>query len=247
MLYDDKFIVSRLALGSIVCHSRLQRNASVHQGRLPSEVAMVKMIIWEVKIRVECNSYCNFVQNRRICCLWGYFVFFRIVAVNGPFLLELIDLAISFCNVYGAMQAVSVLVLYCLVVFWTDGTFVFFNELLIHPKQKIASSSFFFMAVSAVFVISEMAHLRMNELLVIGFILGVKGVSMIWWRRKRWIGFSKINAALQFLFGCKTSKYDGILKNAQNQLEILGLCIQDLEGGQEYLIRRLIETRVSIL
>ena len=29
------------------------------------------------------------------------------------------------------------------------------------------------MAVSAVFVISEMAHLRMNELLIIGFILGV--------------------------------------------------------------------------
>ena len=103
MLYDDKFIVSRLALGSIVYHIRLQRNASIHQGRLPSEEAMVKMIIWEVKIRVECNNHCNFVQNRRICCLWGYFVFFRIVVVNGPFDLELIDLAISFCNVYGEM------------------------------------------------------------------------------------------------------------------------------------------------
>ena len=38
----------------------------------------------------------------------GCFVFLRIVAVNGPFLLELIDSEISFHNVYGAMQAVSV-------------------------------------------------------------------------------------------------------------------------------------------
>ena len=37
----------------------LQRNASIHQGRLSSEEAMVKIIQWEVKNRVECNSYCN--------------------------------------------------------------------------------------------------------------------------------------------------------------------------------------------
>ena len=34
-------------------------NASIHQGRLPFEEAMVKAIRWEVKNRVECNSYCN--------------------------------------------------------------------------------------------------------------------------------------------------------------------------------------------
>ena len=72
MLYDEKSIVSRLALGSTMCHIWLQMNASIHQGRLPSEEAMVRMIRWEVKNRVECNSYCNPVQNRRI------------VAVNGP-------------------------------------------------------------------------------------------------------------------------------------------------------------------
>ena len=30
-------------------------------------------------------------------------LYFRIVAVNGPCLLELADLEISFCNVYGAV------------------------------------------------------------------------------------------------------------------------------------------------
>ena len=54
------------------------------------------------------------------------------------------------------MQIVYVLVLYCLVVFWTDCTsvFFFFNELLFHPKQKTAS--FFHGCIcSAVFVIYE--------------------------------------------------------------------------------------------
>ena len=69
LLYDEKSIVSRLALGSTVCHIWLQRNASIHQGRRPSEEAMVKMIRREVKIRVECNSYSNSIQNRRICYL----------------------------------------------------------------------------------------------------------------------------------------------------------------------------------
>ena len=49
--------------------------------------------------------------------LGGYLVFFRIVAANGPFLLEVIDSEISFRKVHGAMQAVSILFLYCLVVF----------------------------------------------------------------------------------------------------------------------------------
>ena len=87
--------MSRLALGSTVCHIWLQRNASIHQGRLPSEEAMVKMIRWEVKSKVECNSYCNSIQNRREYAVFGgYFMFIRIVAVNGPFLLELTDLQI---------------------------------------------------------------------------------------------------------------------------------------------------------
>ena len=64
--------MSRLVLWSTVYHIWFQRNASIHQGRLPSEEAMVRMIRLEVKNRVECNNYCNSVQNRRI------------VAVNGP-------------------------------------------------------------------------------------------------------------------------------------------------------------------
>ena len=47
------------------------------------------MIMWEVKNRVECNSYCNSVLNRRI------------VVVNGPCFFYLTDKEISFCNVYG--------------------------------------------------------------------------------------------------------------------------------------------------
>ena len=74
MLYNEKSFVSRLALGSTMYYIWLQRNASIHQGRLPFKEAMVKIIRWEVKNRVECNSYCNSVQNRRILSL-GYFVF----------------------------------------------------------------------------------------------------------------------------------------------------------------------------
>ena len=71
-----------------VYHIWLQRNANIHQGRLPSEEAMVKIIRWEVKNRVECNSYCNSAQNRRILSLGVFRVlYFRIVAVNGPCLL----------------------------------------------------------------------------------------------------------------------------------------------------------------
>ena len=69
-------------------HIGLQRNASIHQGRLLSDEAMVKIIRWEVKNKVECNSYCNSVQNRRILSLAVFrVVYFRIVAVNGPCLL----------------------------------------------------------------------------------------------------------------------------------------------------------------
>ena len=49
--------------------------------------------------------------------------------------------------------------------------FFFFNELLIHPKQKIASS--FFMVVSALQSLLFLNGTFMDELLVIGFKLGV--------------------------------------------------------------------------
>ncbi|KAK9994995.1 hypothetical protein SO802_024698 [Lithocarpus litseifolius] len=51
----------------VVCPKKCpKRNASIHQERLLSEKAMVKMIGWEVKNRVECSSYWNSVQNRGI-------------------------------------------------------------------------------------------------------------------------------------------------------------------------------------
>ena len=82
------------------------------------------------------------------------------------------------------------------------------------------------MVVSALQSLLFLNGTFMDELLVISFKLGVPGRSrhdMV--KKERWIGFSKKNAALQFLFGCKTSKYDGTLKNAQNQLEKFYLCI----------------------
>ena len=44
-----------------VYHIWIQRNASIHQGRLFFEEVVVKMNRWEVKNRVECSSYCNSV------------------------------------------------------------------------------------------------------------------------------------------------------------------------------------------
>ncbi|KAK9994998.1 hypothetical protein SO802_024701 [Lithocarpus litseifolius] len=43
MLYDENSIVSRLVLWSTVYHIWFQRNASIHQGRRPSEEAMGSM------------------------------------------------------------------------------------------------------------------------------------------------------------------------------------------------------------
>ena len=58
--------MSRLALGSTMYYIWLQRNASIHQGRLPFKEAMVKVIRWEVNNRVECNSYCNCSKQENI-------------------------------------------------------------------------------------------------------------------------------------------------------------------------------------
>ena len=60
-------------------HNWLKGNANIHQGRLLSEEAMVKMIGWEVQKRVEYSSYCN--------------------PVNGPCLCKLTMLEFLLCNV----------------------------------------------------------------------------------------------------------------------------------------------------
>ena len=84
--------------------------------------------------------------------------------------------------------------------------------------------------------------------MVIGFKLDIPKRSMHdAMKKEKMDRIFKNNAALQFLFGCKTSNYDGILKNAQNQLEKFDLRIQDLEGGQESLFSHLIETSLHYL
>ena len=103
---------------------------------------------WRSELNVTVTAI--LFKTREYTVFGGYFAFVRIVAINGPFLLELTDLEISFCNVYSAMQTVSVLVLYCLYFELIVHQFFFFflNELLIHPKQKI-TFFFFFKVVSA--------------------------------------------------------------------------------------------------
>ncbi|GMN38270.1 hypothetical protein TIFTF001_007521 [Ficus carica] len=60
--------------------------------------------------------------------------------------------------------------------------------------------------------------------------------------------FTSADAALNLLIGQKMKKSDSTLEeNAQNELQILEMCIQDLEEGVEKLYRRLIKTRVSLL
>ncbi|GMN70751.1 hypothetical protein TIFTF001_055082 [Ficus carica] len=61
--------------------------------------------------------------------------------------------------------------------------------------------------------------------------------------------FTSADAALKLLISHKMKKNsDSTLEeNAQNELQKLEVCIQDLEEGIESLYRRLIKTRVSLL
>ena len=103
-------------------------------------------------------------KTREYTVFGGYFAFVRIVAINGPFLLELTDLEISFCNVYSAMQTVSVLVLYCLYFELIVHQFFFFFKWIAHSSKTEDYLLLFFQGCicSVVFVIFERAHLRMN-------------------------------------------------------------------------------------
>ncbi|KAG5018101.1 hypothetical protein AAZX31_06G010800 [Glycine max] len=57
--------------------------------------------------------------------------------------------------------------------------------------------------------------------------------------------FAQLDAALQS-FVCKTCKFEDT-NNLQNHLEKMESCIQDFEEGLEFLFRRLIKIRVSLL
>ncbi|EXB95396.1 hypothetical protein L484_014369 [Morus notabilis] len=61
--------------------------------------------------------------------------------------------------------------------------------------------------------------------------------------------FVNVDAALNsLLISNKSKKSDSMLEeNAQNELQKLEMCIQDLEEGVESLYRRLLKTRVSLL
>ncbi|GMN38275.1 hypothetical protein TIFTF001_007504 [Ficus carica] len=60
--------------------------------------------------------------------------------------------------------------------------------------------------------------------------------------------FTSADTALTLLISQKMKKSDRTLEeNAQNELQKLEMCIQDLEEGVESLYRRLIKTRVSLL
>ncbi|XP_029129991.1 uncharacterized protein LOC109812162 [Cajanus cajan] len=58
--------------------------------------------------------------------------------------------------------------------------------------------------------------------------------------------FALVDAALQSFIFTKTCKFEDI-NNLQNHLEKMESCIQDFEEGLEFLFRRLIKIRVSLL
>ena len=118
-----------LSLCSTVYHIWLQRNASIHQGRLLSEEAMVKMIgwEWEVKNRAECSSYCNSVQNRGI-------------DTNNVGVFTLLCL---WCRLF---------LYWCCILWWCFGHIVhlFLLKWIAHSSQK--TKSFFFQIRLSLFI-----------------------------------------------------------------------------------------------
>ncbi|CAI8600343.1 unnamed protein product [Vicia faba] len=58
--------------------------------------------------------------------------------------------------------------------------------------------------------------------------------------------FAQVDVALESFLFTKTRKLEGI-NDLQNHLEKTESCIQDLEQGLEFLFRRLMKIRVSLL
>ena len=75
VLYPYPYLYSCLC-PCILDHIWLQRNAIIHQGRVLSEEAMVKMIRWEVKVIAESSSYSNSFSKQGNLLSLGHFRFY---------------------------------------------------------------------------------------------------------------------------------------------------------------------------